>query len=807
MKTLLHITLLILLSVSAFASATSFSISGTIVDSTTGATIEVATVSVKLAGSEKIVSAVTADINGNFSIEQLKPDKYLLTVSYIGYVSKTMPVEVKANVNLGKIPLAINSKTLSETVVTSDKAVITKNSEKTVINVAQSPSNQVGTAEDVLRNMPGVMVDQKGSVSIVGKQGVKILVDDKPNALAQSDLPSFLKSIPANSIEAIELVTNPSAKYEAEGSAGIINIKLKKGKNDGLNGSVSAGYGILNHYNGSANINWKKNKINLFGGYSINPSQENNEWIEHRNISLNDTATTYNFHSKGTENHLTHGFKAGLDYFINNKNTLSYTASGAYSRFKWFSDAMASNLDALQNKIASYNSLDDEISRNFSIMNDVAYQHKFDSTEHELNADISYTYVSGSHDALLNSMGYDSAGVYSPANSLQRRTESLNNIHNINAQLDYSYPIKKWAGYKFEGGLKNETTFNKNIFNAYNITNNIEYPDSLLSNHFNYLENIAAAYVVMSGGYKKLFSYSAGLRAEHTFITSNNNTVNRDYLSFFPSATFTAEVGTGQTLSASYSRRVQRPQFRQINNTISYIDQYSTWQGNSFLQPSFSHIVSLNYSLMVKQHMFSLEAKGNFQSNGFMETSRIDSERITRGGVANDANSKTFNLTFFTKLQLTKWWDLQMSHTYTYIYYGFKQDVNTSPVFGSSYNLWLNTSIKFWKNTVFETGGWFNSKGVQSQGIALPVGGWHASIKKSFLKDRLTASVAAQNILNTLKWGYTVTNLDLQSTGSWQQYNRVVMFTLTYRFGSNTHSPERKEKEANERLGGGGAGR
>ena len=164
MKTLLHITLLILLSVSAFASGNSFSISGTIVDSSTGATIEIATVSVKLARGEKIISAVTADINGNFSIEQLKPDMYLLTVSYIGYVSKTLPVEVSANVNLGKILLSANAKTLSETVVTSDKATITKNSEKTVINVAQSPSNQVGTAEDVLRNMPGVMVDQKGTI-------------------------------------------------------------------------------------------------------------------------------------------------------------------------------------------------------------------------------------------------------------------------------------------------------------------------------------------------------------------------------------------------------------------------------------------------------------------------------------------------------------------------------------------------------------------------------------------------------------------------------------------------------------------
>ncbi|MDB5284911.1 MAG: outer rane beta-barrel protein, partial [Bacteroidota bacterium] len=805
-------TLLLFISLFAFSFCVSakeslFSISGTVVDSTSGKAVELATITLKADGDEKIISGATADGDGNFQLDKVKAGKYKLGISFVGYPSKIISVEINSNVQLGKIYLSSGSKTLGETEISATKSLITKNAEKTVFNVAQSPSNQVGTAEDVLRNMPGVSVDQKGNVSILGKQGIKILVDGLPNALAQSDLPSFLKSIPASSIEAIELITNPSAKYDAEGNAGIINIKLKKGKTDGLNGSLSAGYGILDRYNATANINYRKKKINVFADYAFNYGKSTNRYIEGRTISLNDTTSYYNLDSKGTETHMNNSLKAGIDYFINDKNTLTYTVGGNYSNFHWYSDALGQSFGSTENKMASYNSTDDEKNNNFSISNDITYRKKFDTTEHELDIDISHTYVKGGNDARLNSLGYDSIGAYSLANSLQRHTSSGNNIHNFIFQLDYIHPLKKLKGYKIEAGVKNETTLNRNVFNAYTVANNVELFDSLLSNNFNYTENIAAAYGIMSGTWKKLLSYSAGLRMEHTYIQSNNNSVSKNYFSFFPSASLAAAFSETQSLSASYSRRVQRPQFRQINNTISYIDQYSTWQGNSFLQPSFSHIVSLNYTAMVKQHMFSLEASGNFQSDGFIESTRVDSNRISRGGVANGTNSKTFNFTFYTKLQLTKWWDLQLNHAYTYSYYGFKEGLNTAPISGHSYMLWMNTSFTFWKKTVIEISGWFNSGGVQPQGTTKLSGVLNASIKKSFFKDRLTISVAGHNLLQTMHWHWTVNNSGIQTNGSWQSFERNVMFTLTYRFGSNAQAQQRREKESNDRLGGDGKAR
>ena len=730
-----------------------------------------------------------------------------MTTTFMGYVPASIPVDVQGNLQLGKVPISSSSTTLNTIQIVAEKNLITKTAEKTVFNVAQSPTNQTGTAEDVLRNMPGVSIDQKGNITIVGKQGVKILVDGLPNALAQSDLQSFLKSIPANAIEAIELITNPSAKYDAEGNAGIINIKLKKGKADGLNISVTAGYGIFDRYNGNLVVNYRKKKINFFATYAAGYSITGNEWIEHRNITLNDTTTHYNLDSKGTEKRFNTSLKTGLDYLIDDKNTLTYTLSGNYSQSEWRSVAASENFDALQQELNKYNSVDDEHSKNYTVTNELSYRRKFDSTDRELDIDINHTWVSGTHGAPLSSLAYDTSGNYDPANSLFRRTASSNNIHNFIFQLDYIHPFKRLKGYKIETGAKSETTINNNVFNAYNTVNNIETKDSLLSNNFNYTENITAAYLILGGSYKKWWSYSAGIRGEYTYIRSNNNSVNKSYPSFFPSASTSFAINDTQNLSFSYSRRIQRPQFRQINNTISYIDQYSTWQGNAFLQPAFSNVVSGSYTINVKKHMFTFEASGNFQTDMFIESTRIDSTRISRGGVTNGGSASTFNLSFYSKLHIARWLDLQMNHAYTYNYFGFKPGVNLTPVSASSYNLWGVIDFTVWKNMYIEAGGWFNTKGVNPQGALLPVGVLNASIKKSFFKDQLTVSFAANNILNSMKWQWTVANTGLTETGSWQEINRVFMFTITYKFGSANKAIERREKENNDRLGGGGGGR
>ncbi|MBS1594152.1 MAG: outer membrane beta-barrel protein [Bacteroidetes bacterium] len=805
MKSLLLSCSLWLCCALSFAQSSPHRVTGRVVDTATNSVIELVTVQLGHPQSKSPEYVQVSDLDGKFIFERVTPGDYELYISYVGYDAKAIAVQVDHDVDLGSVALHATSHALTEATVVADKPVITRSAEKTVFNVAQSPTHQTGTAEDALRNMPGVAVDRNGNISMIGKQGVKVLVDGKPSVLAESNLQAFLKSIPANTIESIELITNPSARYDAAGNAGIINIKLKKGKRDGLNGSVSATYGILNRYNGNAVLNYRKNKVNLFATYSVNYKKENHEFNDKRDITINDTLSHYYQHNPSTDRNLSNSLKAGLDYFINDKNTLTYTFSGSHNWGRMNSTSDSRNMDADFNPLSSFLSGTQNNGLSLSLTNDINYLKKYDSTDRELMIDLSHTYVKGSNRDYLQSKAYDTAGNEMPAQNLDRSMYTRNYIHNVIFKLDYVQPLKL-KGYKVETGLKNETTLNHNDYNVYDKQNGNEIKNTLLSNGFEYIENIAAYYIIGSGAYKERLTYSAGLRAEHTYIGSNNSGVNRNYLSLFPSASLNGVLGKekNQNLSLSYSRRVERPAFQQINNTVTYFDQYSTWQGNPYLRPAFSHILSLEYNITIKKTMLSISSENSFTDGLFTESSAVDSNRVTRGSVRNGSKSTTIGGGFYIKSDLTKWWGIQMNHYVAWQKFDYKAGINTGPVTGAWYNLWTSMDFKFWKNTIFNINGWFNSGDVSPQGRSKPCGAMNASIKKSFLKDRLTVSIVGQNILNTMKFGWYVNTANLHTNGTWQNYNRAVYITLTYRFGKDTKPIQRRDIEENSRLGGGG---
>ncbi len=779
-------------------------VSGVVADSITTSPVEFANVIIKPQGGDSIIAGTITDLDGKFELSNIANGNYDLFLSFIGYNQKVMPITVAGKLELGQVAFAPSSTALDVAEVVAHKQLIVKNSEKTVYNVAQDPTNQVGNAEDVLRNMPGVSIDSKGNVSIIGKQGVRVLVDGKPNALAENNLQAFLKSIPANSIESIEIITNPSARYDAEGNAGIINIKLKKGKADGFNTNLSVGYGILDRYNSNVALNYRKKKVNVFGSYAFQKSKTYNRYIEDRIITVDDSLSFYKLDSKGTQRYMNNNVKAGLDWFVNDKATLTYTIGSNFSKGKWYSDATSTNRNGLQEVVADYESINDSKNNNTTISNSINYTQKLDTSGQELVLVLMHTYVDGSDGADMTSAAFDPMGNYVEALSLHRQTRGTSDINNMVGQLDYVYIFKKGKvkGHKIDAGLKNETTLNNNTFDAYQVFSGNAVYDSLLSNSFNYRENIGALYAMYSGSVKDKFSWSAGLRGEHTFIKSNNNSVNRKYFSLFPNVSLGYNFSEKNNTSVSYSRRVQRPQFSQLNNSISYTDQYSTWEGNPLLQPSFTDVLSASHTLMVKEHMFVLEAIGQWQRANFSETSWIDSNRITRGGVVNGANRQMLALNLYYKLQLTKWWDLQMNHNYNYSHFDFAEGINTGSLSGSGYNLWMATSFRFWKNTTFEINGWMNTGGPMSQGRSLPVGVINASIKKTFLKDdKLSVSIAARNMAQSMKWRWEINNTGLQNQGSWHNIDRVVMFTVSYQLSGKIMQ---RQGQDNDRLGGGG---
>ena len=778
-------------------------VEGRIIDSASNNKLELVSVQLK-APQDKVGQYVQlSDSLGGFHFDQVKSGKYDVVISSIGFQTKTLPITLNKNIALGNIYLINSAQSLKEATVVAEKPVITRTSEKTVFNVAQSPTHQSGTAEDALRNMPGVSIDRNGNISMIGKQGVKVLVDGKPSVLAEANLQAFLKSIPANTIESIELITNPSARYDANGNAGIINIKLKKGKRDGLNGSASLSYGIQDRYMGNAVINYRKNKFNLFATYSLNYKKEGHEFIDRRIITIHDTVSHYNQFNPSYDKTLTNTLKAGVDYFINDKSTLTYTFSGSHNWSRFYSISDGQSLDQNNILLNKYESNTLDKGSNLSITNDLNYLKKYDSTDRELMVDFSHTYVNVGSNSTLNSLAYDGVGNEVPGQNLNRNMLSNNAINNFIFQMNYAEPLK-WAGHKLETGLKNETTINHNSFNVFDLKNGVSQQNQLLSNGFDYLENIAAFYIIYNGAYKDWLTYSGGIRAEHTFINSNKSNVDKNYLSLFPSGTISAVLSKTQNLSLSYSRRVQRPEFRQINNSVIYFDPYSTWQGNPLLTPAFSNILSLSYTLNVKKTTISISSENTFTTGQITESSTVDSNRITRGSTINGGKSRTIGGSVYIKSELTKWWTLQMNHFVAWQKFDYAPNVNTGAINGTYYNLWMSTDFKFWKTTVININGWFNTGDLFPQGKTKPAGVVNASIKKTFLKDKLTVSILAQNILNTMKFQWYVNNNGLHTDGSWQNYNRAVVFTLTYRFGKENKDLSRKDLEENNRLSGGG---
>lgn len=789
---------------SLFAEDAPFTINGTIIDSSNNTGVSLASVALKAPGKSAILAATTADLDGKFSLKIAK-GRYDLMIIFIGYDTKTVPIEVNGNLKLGKIFLLPSQNTLKEAVVIGQRTPeITIDAEKEVYNLSQSITSQTGTAEDALRNMPGVSVDQDGNISIVGKQGVKVLVDGKPNAMADNDLPSFLRSLPANSIESIEVITSPSAKYDAGGNAGIINIKLKKGKLDGLNVYMSASAGILNRYNGSTNVNYRKKKFNVFTNYSANESDVPFKSSTRRTITAGDSASYYNSSSTGTQKSFSNNLKAGFDYFANDNNTLTYTVTGNYSHSNTITNGSSATLDSAEEPSAINHSVNQALRGRYFINNDLSYVRKFDSTDRELDVQLGHSYSYSANNTNLSSPAFDVAGIYDTANSLFQKTNSPSSSNDIMLKVDYTHPFPKLKGYRLETGFKDEATINNNVFDDYqnNVSNPLPYNDTL-SNKFGYVQNIAAAYGVMHGAYKKWLRFSGGLRAEQTYINGNDHSVDKDYINFFPSASTSVAFNDTQNLSVSYNRRIQRPPFNYINNQLIYSDPYTTWQGNPLLQPSFANNLSLAYSHSVGKHLFVLRAGGTIVNNGFTNIATVDTATlVTHGTEVNGVNSKACNVSFYMRLHLTSWWEAQGYYNFSYTYYDMAPGINLSSNAGGTNNIWGMMRFKFWTNAAFELSGWCNTRSFSAEGYTLPVGSMNASIKKSFMKDHLTVALSANDILSTMKWQWVQENEGIQSTGTWQNASRFLMMTLSYRFGTRDFE-ERKENEAHEGENGG----
>jgi iron complex outermembrane recepter protein len=600
--------LILLLTQLAILGVNAQKISGTAKDEA-GNPVAGATISVLKAKDSSVAKLAVSSQDGTYAINGLAHGSYFVKASYVGHkttTTKTFAV-ADADVAVPELKLLKAATGLQGVTVTASKPIVEVKADKTILNVEGTINATGSDALDLLRKAPGVLVDKDDNLSISGKNGVQVYVDGRPTPLAGQDLANYLKSLQSAQIEAIEIITNPSAKYEAAGNAGIINIKLVKNKSYGTNGSVTTGYNIGTYpkYNAGLSLNHRNKNINVYGNYNYNNSRNENMQTISRTVL--DTL----FENKGRMLMMNsgHNFKAGADYTINKKSSIGAIVSGNISDMN-FTNHGRTPITSLASKkvdrilVADNNSDISRHNMNFNL------NYNYNGTKGRslvVNADHGFYDISS--DQLQPNVYYDATGEFK-ISTVTYRMVAPTNINITSGKADYE---QEFAKGKLGFGGKAAFINTDNDFKRYNVFSNTQVLDKDRSNRFKYLENINAAYVNYNRALKGIV-LQAGLRVENTHsegtsngqksagagYTDTTSLFTRDYTDVFPSAAITFNKNPMKVWNITYSRRIDRPFYQDLNPFELKLDEYTFQKGNTELRPQYTNSFGLTHTYKYK---------------------------------------------------------------------------------------------------------------------------------------------------------------------------------------------------------------
>ncbi len=763
--------------------AQSFSVKG-LVKNEANEGVSFASVSVFYAKDSTLVKADACDANGGFKINTLKTDRYFIKISSIGLQSFQSPnfEIIDQNIDFQAFILNNDTQILKEVSVKAQKPMIEVLADRTVFNVQSTLSATGTTGFELLRKAPGVVIDNSENLILAGKTGVRIFIDGKPSVLMGQDLNDYLKSLQASDIEAIEIITQPSAKYDAAGNAGIINIKLKKDKRFGTNGSLSTGfgYGRFGKFNNSLSLNNRNRKTNFFGTYS-NRFGQNWSFI---NLYRQQVNTIFDQKSTTISDAKNNNVKIGFDYFASKKSTFGVILNGNfndnanrnYSRTPISS--MASN-QIEQVLIADNRSQ----SNNYNLYLNTNYKFA-DTLGHELSVDVDFGRYGNNRQSFQPNF-YKNA---TETQTLLQRIYRMNTpteIGIISAKADYEQRFLKG---KLSLGVKFSQVKTDNTFDFFNVIDERDIFDRNRSNNFIYTEQINAGYVNFDRTIKKM-NFQAGLRLEQTIsdgkLTSNQANkeaqVKRNYTNLFPSAGITYSRNPKNSFALSYSRRIERPTYQSLNPFEWQLDELTFQKGNAFLQPQYTDNIKLshtyNYTLttalsysFVRDFFAQITDTTGFNRNFLMER--------------NIANQQVINLEVSYPFQAAKWWNVFVSvnayHT------DFRSsDPKFRAVSANVLSFYGQNTFNLPKKWNLELSGWYSSPGVWGGTyVTRNMGSVDLALQKKIFKERISASLAVSDIFFTSPWRGTTQFGGIKITGSGGWESRQVRLNFSYNFGS-----------------------
>ena len=750
----------------------------------------------------KLVKISTTSKNGEFEIMNPGQGKFKLIASLVGFKSfekENLEFNGTETIDIGNIRLEIAEKSLDNVTVVARKPMVEVKADKTVVNVDAFISNAGGTALDVLEKSPGVTVDRDGNISLKGKQGVIVLIDGKQTYLGGQDLANLLRNTASNQLEAVEIMTQPSAKYDASGNSGIINIRTKKGRQNGFNGSLNLSYiqAVYPKSPNSLNLNFKKDKVTVFTSLNYSYWEGYNDINIVRKFEGKDgdlSGSIFDQHSYGQFKSKNAGFRTGIEYAFSKNTSLGAQINGTYNPRDWQSSSRA----AIYNGTSLIDSTNEAFSRNTDTWKNLGaninFRKRIDTTGREITADLDHIWYGSS--AIQTSDNYT---FYQPGNQLADsfliKGELPSDIRIYSAKADYVHPIDKSS--KLEAGLKSSfvKTDNDAQYTYWDAGEKIWKNDPGRSNHFLYEENINAAYINYSKEYKK-WSFQTGLRMEHTHAKgkqlSNNENFRRNYVQLFPTAYLSYKLNEKNTVTANFGRRIERPNYQDMNPFQYFLDQYTFRMGNPYLQPQFSNNIEIAHNYKgVLNTTLNYSVTNDIINDIFRQN---DSTKVTFLTKDNIAERKNVGIAISYNQPLTKWWTISV---YGNAFHNkFNGMVNGLPldVGFTSFMANMNNQFKFAKTWGGEISGFYRSK-MQDGGliVAQPMKVINFGLSKQVLKTKGTIKLNVNDPFLLQKFsGYTrFGTIDTKIRSTWD--NRRVGMTFSYRFGKlQNGGPQRR---------------
>ncbi len=772
-------------------------ISGFVIDKDNNAPLQSATVQLFKLRDSSLATGGETDAKGKFTLADVKGGKYKLVVSFAGYKKAMMPeimlTPMTPDLVLDTIKMTTGLTT--ETInVEAEKPFIEFQPDRKIFNVEKGMTTTGGNVIDVLKNIPGITVDQDNNISFRGSGNIKIMFDGRPFGLNSSNISTILEQMPADKVASIELMTNPTAKFEAEGSTGIINIVLKKNDMTGMNGSVSANVGTGDKYNTSLNLNRKTKDYNLTGSYDMRLMNMNINGFNNRQTIGNPYITDIDQTNSNDMRMHSNLVRAGIDWTINPKENLGFNLS--------FNDRSRNRGgNNFTNIFDGATQTTNYLTREFNVNNGknygvgANYLLKFKNPKQTLSSDFSYSREEGN--VTLNSFTDYSIPVGTQSSRLNQFNGQKND--EVNFQVDYVNPFTD--DRKFEVGGK--TIFRKTDDDTrtenYDYTTNTFINNTGLTNTFNYQEIINAVYFAYQDKIGN-FGYQIGLRGEQTNtkgeqITQGSN-FTKNYFSLFPNVSLSQKLGAAEELQLSYSRRVRRPDIDNLNPFLNTSDPLNYSSGNPDLNPEYTNSVELNF---LKYFTSALITPSIFfrQTNDKISRVRVQYDSvITLTTQENFSSSRSYGFELTTNANPFKFWMLNGTVSY------FKTENDATNLTGQT------NSAYSWSGRAFSTFNlpadlglqltyFYSGKNLSAQGQIDPFSSFEVGLKKDFIDKKLTVNLRFSDVFNTQKFHGTISDATFYDVFERKRDSQTVFLSLTYKFGTDMQRDRRKKRDNN----------